>query len=268
MSLTDSLAPRLSAVVITLNVADRLAPCLDSLHSLADEVIVYDGGSTDATCELAAALGARVIVGREWCGFGIQRQRAQAEARGEWILMIDSDERLTPGLREEIRTALAADDRDTAYTLPRLSWVFGRYIRHGGWWPDRVLRLYRREQGNYDDTLVHERVELIGSVRIRQLTQPLRHHTYHDMREYLVKSAGYAAAWAQQRQAAGRKASITSGLTHALACFLRMYVVRAGFLDGRAGFLLAILSAHSTFVKYADLWVRNHDRGPTEQETP
>lgn len=268
MPLTGPATLRLSAVVITLNVADRLAPCLDSLHGLADEVIVCDGGSTDATREQAVALGARVIVERDWRGFGMQRQRAQAEARGEWILMIDSDERLTPGLREEIRTALATDDHDTAYTLPRLSWVFGRYIRHGGWWPDRVLRLYRRKQGNYNAALVHEKVELIGGVRILELAHPLLHHTYRNMHEYLVKSAGYAAAWAQQRHAAGRKASIVSGLIHALACFLRMYGVRAGFLDGRAGFLLAILSAHSTFVKYADLWVRDHDPGPVEQETP
>ncbi|MGA7964470.1 MAG: glycosyltransferase family 2 protein [Gammaproteobacteria bacterium] len=262
MPLTDSATLRLSVVIITLNVADRLAPCLDSVQELADEVVVCDGGSTDSTRELAEARGARVIVERNWRGFGIQRQRAQAEAQGEWVLMIDSDERLTPGLRDEIRAALDANTPDAAYTLPRLSWVFGRYIRHGGWWPDRVLRLYRREQGDYNDALVHERVELVKGVHVHDLTQPLLHHTYRDMREYLVKSADYSAAWAQQRKAAGRKTSIASGLTHALSCFLRMYVVRAGFLDGRAGFLLALLSAHSTFVKYADLWLRDHDPGP------
>lgn len=262
MPLTDSATPRLSVVIITLNVADRLAPCLDSLQRLADEVVVCDGGSTDSTRELAEARGARVIIDRDWRGFGIQRQRAQSEARGDWILMIDSDERLTPGLRDEIQTTLAANAPNTAYSLPRLSWVFGRYIRHGGWWPDRVLRLYRREHGGYNDALVHERVELVDGIRVHGLIQPLLHHTYRDMHEYLVKSAGYAAAWAQQRKAAGRKTSIASGLIHALSCFLRMYVVRAGFLDGRAGFLLAVLSAHSTFVKYADLWLRDHDPGP------
>ncbi|MGH8127489.1 MAG: glycosyltransferase family 2 protein, partial [Gammaproteobacteria bacterium] len=228
MPLTDSAKPRLSAVIITLNVADRLAACLDSLQGLADEVVVCDGGSTDNTRELAEARGARVIVERNWRGFGIQRQRAQVEARGEWILMIDSDERLTPGLREEIHAALNANAPDTAYTLPRLSWVFGRYIRHSGWWPDHVLRLYRRKHGGYNDALVHEWVELVNGIRVRKLTQPLLHHTYRDMHEYLVKSAGYAAAWAQQRKAAGRKASIASGLTHALSCFLRMYVLRVG----------------------------------------
>lgn len=264
MPLTDAATPRLSVVIITLNVADRLTPCLDSLRTLADEIVVCDGGSTDNTRELAEARGARVVVNRDWHGFGIQRQRAQNEARGEWILMIDSDERLTPGLRDEIQAALDSGESDTAYTLPRLSWVFGRYIRHGGWWPDYVLRLYRRDHGRYNDALVHERVELTSGIRVRKLTQPLLHHTYRDMHDYLVKSAGYAAAWAQQRKAAGRKSSIGSGLTHALSCFLRMYAFRAGFLDGRAGFLLALLSAHSTFVKYADLWLRDHDHGPPQ----
>ncbi len=262
MPLTDTARPRLSVVIITLNVADRLAPCLDSVRAIADEVVVCDGGSSDATPELAETFGARVITERDWQGFGIQRQRAQAEARGEWILMIDSDERLTPGLRDEIRAALEDGDPGTAYTLPRLSWVFGRYILHSGWWPDRVLRLYHRDHGAYNDALVHERVELTQGTRVRKLTRPLLHHTYRDMHEYLVKSAGYAAAWARQRKAAGRRTSIVSGLTHALSCFLHMYVLRAGFLDGRAGFLLAILSAHSTFVKYADLWLRDHDPGP------
>ena len=265
MPVTDPATPRLSAVIITLNVADRLGLCLDSLRGLADEIVVCDGGSTDATRELAESHGARVIIERDWRGFGAQRQRAQAEARGEWILMIDSDERLTTGLREEIRNALEADDPDIAYTLPRLSWVFGRYIRHSGWWPDRVLRLYHRDHGAYNDALVHERVELTPGTRVRKLTRPLLHHTYRNMQEYLVKSAGYAAAWARQRKAAGRRTSIASGLTHGLSCFLHMYVVRGGFLDGRAGFLLAIVSAHSTFVKYADLWLRDHDPGPPNQ---
>ena len=266
MLLTDA-RPLLSVAIITLNAADRLGPCLDSLHGLADEILVYDGGSTDSTCEIAESRGARVIVDRDWHGFGIQRRRAQAEARGEWILMIDSDERLTPGLGGEIRAAVEANDPAVAYALPRLSWVFGRYIRHGGWWPDYVLRLYHRERAAWDEALVHERLRPDAGSRVHKLNQPLLHHTYRDMHDYLVKSAGYAAAWAQQRKASGRRASLGSGLVHALACFLRIYVMRAGFLDGRAGFLLALLSAHSTFVKYADLWVRDHDPGPPEQKT-
>ena len=254
--------PRLSAVLITLNAADRLEACLESLAGLADEIVILDGGSKDGTADIARRHNVRLVTTIDWPGFGIQRQRAQAEARGEWILMIDSDERLSPGLREEIREAVASNDPGTAYTLPRKSWVFGRYLRHGGWWPDDVLRLYQRDRGHYTPALVHEWVELQPGTRVKRLTRPLLHHTYRDLNDYLVKSANYASAWARQRRDSGRRASIPSGLLHGLACFVRMYIIRLGFLDGRAGFLLAVLSAHSTFVKYADLWLREHDPGP------
>lgn len=260
--------PRLSVVVITLNAAGRLEPCLASVEGLADEIVILDGGSTDDTGAIAERYGARLVTAREWPGYGIQRQRAQAEAHGKWILMIDSDERLSPGLREEIRRAVEKDDPALAYSLPRLTWAFGRYIRHSGWWPDHVLRLYHRDRGHYDSALVHERVELAPGTHIRRLSEPLFHHSYRDLNDYLVKSAGYAAAWARQRHEAGKKTSIGAGLAHGLARFLHMYIVRAGFLDGRPGFLLAVLSGHSTFVKYADLWLRGHDPGPPGQEMP
>ena len=268
MSLNTVTEPRLSVVIITLNAADRLEPCLASLRDLAGEIVILDGGSTDDTPAVAARYNARLVTSNDWPGYGIQRQRAQAEARGKWILMIDSDERLSPELCEEIRQAVGKDDPTFAYTLPRLGWVFGRYIRHGGWWPDHVLRLYHRDRGRYDSALVHEHVVLEPGTNIQRLKQPLLHHTYRDLNEYLVKSAGYAAAWAQQRHQSGKSASIGAGLVHGLACFLRMYIVRAGFLDGRPGFLLAVLSGLSTFVKYADLWLREHDPGPPGQETP
>lgn len=267
MPVSSDRGPRLSAVIISLNAADRLGACLASLEGLADEIVVYDGGSTDATAELAERHGARLVISTEWPGYGIQRQRAQAAAKGEWILMIDSDERLTPGLREEIRAAVRADETDTAYTLPRLTWAFGRYIRHSGWWPDHVLRLYHRDRGRYDSALVHERVKLEPGTAVRRLRQPLLHHTYRDLNDYLVKSAGYAAAWARQRHDSGRHTSLGAGIRHGLACFMHMYFVRGGFLDGKPGFLLAVLSAHSTFVKYADLWLRDNDPGPPEQES-
>lgn len=255
--------PRLSAVVIARNAAGKLAPCLRSL-AFADEILVYDGGSTDDTAAVAHANGARVVTSPDWPGFGEQRRRAQAEATGDWILMIDSDERVGADLAAEIRAAVAAADPDTAYALPRLTWAFGRYLRHGGWWPDRVVRLYHRERGAYDAALVHEKVILAPGVKVARLASPLLHHTYADLQEYLTKSAAYAKAWADARKRAGRRATLLAGLAHGAGCFLRMYLLRAGFLDGRPGFLLALLSAHSTFVKYADLWLRDHDPGPPE----
>ncbi|HEX5313447.1 MAG TPA: glycosyltransferase family 2 protein [Gammaproteobacteria bacterium] len=255
--------PGLSAVIIARDAADRLPPCIRAL-AFADEILVYDGGSADATTQIAETLGARVAVDRDWQGFGRARQRAQDEARHEWILMVDSDERVTPALAQEIGAAIDAGDPCTAYALARRTWVFGRYLAHGGWWPDRVTRLYHREHGRYDDALVHEKVLLAPGTRLAKFASPLLHHSYRDMHEYLTKSADYAAAWAKTRERAGRDVSLAAGLAHGAGCFLRMYVLRAGFLDGRAGFLLALLSAHSTFVKYADLWLRSHDPGPPE----
>ncbi len=246
---------KLSIIILTKNEQLNIAACLDTL-SWTDEILVYDGGSTDETVSLAEAGKARVVVDPEWEGYGRQRQKAQDQVSGDWVLMIDADERVTPELAASIRDAVANDDRNKVYSLPRLSWCFGRFIRHSGWYPDYVTRLYARERARFSDDLVHERLDFDSGMRVQRLTGDLLHYTYRDLEHYLVKSAAYAAHWAEQRRAAGRKGSLLQGTSHALACFLRMYVFRAGFLDGRQGLLLALLSAHSTFVKYADLWVR------------
>ncbi|MDR2876867.1 MAG: glycosyltransferase, partial [Chromatiales bacterium] len=195
-------------------------------------------------------------------GYGVQRQRAQSFASCDWILMLDADERVAPALAVQIQRVLDEDDRKRAFELARLSWCFGRFIRHGGWYPDHVLRLYPRERGRSTDALVHEKIEVDAGVRVERLHGNLLHYTYNSVRHYLVKSANYAAAWAQQREERGRSASLAQGIVHGIGCFLRMYVLRLGVLDGRAGLLLALLSAHSTFVKYADLWVRKQSPIP------
>lgn len=256
---------RLSAVVIVKNAAAKLGACLDSV-AFADEILVYDGGSSDTTVEIARERGARVVSDRDWQGYGIQRQKAQAEARGDWVFMVDADERVTPGLAAEIRAALDADDPATAYAVPRRTWAFGRYLAHGGWWPDYVIRLYHRDRGRYNDALVHEHVELAPGTRRARFKSPLLHHTYSNLHEYLGKSAAYADFWAEANARDGRSASLGSGIFHAIGCFVRMYLWNLGFLDGRPGLLLALLSSHSTFVKYADLWLRAHDPGPLEAE--
>lgn len=252
---------KLSVVLIVKNEANNIDDCLASV-AWADELVVLDSGSSDDTVARARAHGARVEVSADWVGFGIQRQRAQALAGGDWILMLDADERVTPALAEEIRAVLASDDRRLAYALPRLSWCFGRFIRHSGWYPDYVVRLYPRERGRYDSALVHEKVELDPSLQVARLKGDLLHFTYDNLRHYLVKSAHYAEAWAEQRQRRGRRASLGQGVVHALGCFMKMYVLRLGMLDGRQGLLLALLSAHSTFAKYADLWNRQQPSRP------
>ncbi len=251
----------LSVVLIVKDEAANIDACLASVD-WADEVVVLDSGSSDDTVARARARNARVEISADWPGYGRQRQRAQALATGDWILMIDADERVTSELAERIRAVVRADDRSHAWALPRLSWCFGRYIRHGGWYPDYVVRLYPRGRGRYDEALVHEKVVLDDGVRVGRLEGDLLHFTYDSLRHYLVKSAHYAEAWADQRERRGKRASVAQGAVHAFGCFARMYLLRGGFLDGRAGLLLALLSAHSTFNKYADLWLRSQPRRP------
>jgi (heptosyl)LPS beta-1,4-glucosyltransferase len=255
----------LSAVLIVKNEAENIANCLETL-TWADEIVVLDSGSSDATVERAAAYTEKVHVNADWQGYGVQRQRAQALASGDWVLMVDADERITPALRAEIQRSVAHDDRSKVYALPRLSWCFGRFIRHSGWYPDYVVRLYPRARAGYGAEIVHEKVHHGPEMQVERLRGDLLHYTYRDLEHYLVKSAGYAAAWAAQRAARGRRASLAQALLHGVGCFLRMYVLRVGFLDGRQGLLLALLSAHSTFAKYADLWVRTRTRSVAREQ--
>ncbi|MBA8780100.1 MULTISPECIES: glycosyltransferase [Aeromonas] len=254
--------PTLAAVLIVKNEADNLRACLASLEDLVDEIVVLDSGSQDDTPAIAAEFGARFFVNTAWPGFGRQRRLAQSHVQSDWVLWLDADERLTPELRSAIQGVMANPASDTIYSIPRLSWVFGRFIRHSGWYPDRVLRLYPKALTGYNEALVHEKVEVRANMKIVNLQGDLLHYTYRDLEHYLVKSAGYARAWADQRTARGKKGSLGQGLVHAVGCFLKMYLLKAGFLDGKQGLLLAILSAHSTFVKYADLWVRQQPQQP------
>jgi len=248
----------ISVVLITKNEENQLKKCLQSV-SWADEIIVLDSGSEDKTLEIAGSFDAQVFSNTDWPGFGKQRQIAQSHASCEWVFMIDADEIVTDGLAKEIRDVVSENNQHCAYKVPRLSWVFGRFIRHSGWYPDYVTRLYPRVKAGYDDALVHEKVIVDNNLKVMRLTSDLLHYTYRDLHHYLVKSAGYAKSWADQRQKTGKKSTLLQAFIHALGCFVKMYIVRSGFLDGRQGLLLAVLSAHSTFVKYADLWVRQHD---------
>lgn len=255
---------RLSVVLIVQNESANLRACLDSVKGMG-EIVVLDSGSHDDTVSIAREFTEKVFVDGDWQGFGVQRQRAQARATGDWIFMLDADERVTPALRKEIEQVVATDDRSVVCAVPRLSFCFGRFIRHSGWYPDYVLRLYPGARARYDDALVHEKVCPDAGMKVLQLRGDLLHYTYRDLQHYLVKSAAYAEAWASTRERQGRRASLTQGMLHGIACFIRMYLLRAGFLDGRAGFLLALLSAHSTFVKYADLWLRRQPKASAVQ---
>ena len=251
----------LSVALIVKNEELNLAECLDTVK-WADEIVLLDAGSSDKTIEIAKQYTDKVFINADWQGYGVQRQRLQEFTSCDWVLMLDADERLTPELISTVKDVLKEDNRHAVYALPRLSWCFGDFIRHSGWYPDYVTRLYAKDKAQYSSQLVHEKLEYDDSVSLIKLKGDLLHYTYRDLEHYLVKSAGYASAWAEQREARGKSSSLLQGFLHGLGCFLKMYVFRLGFLDGRQGLLLAMLSGHSTFAKYADLWVRKQKKVP------
>ncbi|MCR1838186.1 glycosyltransferase family 2 protein [Pasteurella caecimuris] len=248
--------PTISVAMIVKNEAQDLALCLDTVKDWVDEIVILDSGSTDNTKEIALSYEAKFYENTDWPGFGKQRQIAQQYVTSDYVLWLDADERVTPELRQSIQRAVQQNPENMVFEIPRISEVFGRKIRHSGWYPDYVVRLYRTHYAGYNDSLVHEKVCYPNNTRVERLAGDLEHFTYKNLHHYLVKSAGYAKAWADQRQAKGKKATLWQGVAHGLSCFIKMYILKAGFLDGKQGFLLAALSAHSTFVKYADLWER------------
>lgn len=251
--------PSLSVIILTKNEAANIADCLRSA-AWADEVLVYDSGSTDGTIETAQQLGARIELSGPWQGFGRQRQAAQKVVATDWILMLDADERVTPELRKSIELALAEDERNNVYALSRSSYFFGRFIRHSGWYPDRVVRLYSREHFAYNDAEVHEQLGCAGA-NVKTLSGDLLHYTGMDFQQFVAKSLRYATDWAKERHARGQKVWLVGAFLHAGACFLRKYLLQRGFLDGRHGLLLAVLASQYVFNKYAALWVLQRNKG-------
>jgi glycosyltransferase involved in cell wall biosynthesis len=247
--------PQLSAIVITRDEAANIGACLDSL-AFCDERIVVDSGSTDATVDIAKAKGARVAF-HEWRGFGPQKNYALSLATGTWVLSIDADERVTPELAGAIKAALANAGAD-GFELPRRSSFCGRQMRHSGWWPDYVLRLFRRGKARFDDAIVHERVICDGTVK--RLDQPLIHHPVLRLEDALSRMDRYSTASAQALVASGRKVSFLAGIGHGFYAFLRSYVLRAGFLDGAEGFLLAVANAEGSYYRYMKAWLAARER--------
>ncbi|GAB7522604.1 glycosyltransferase family 2 protein [Paraburkholderia sp. 2C] len=247
--LRPSPRPSLGVALIALNSAARLKQCLEAV-AFADEIVVIDGGSTDGTAAIAAAHGARVIVEREWPGFGPQKNRALAALSTDWILSIDTDEVVTPELAASIRTAIEAPRADV-YALDRLSNFCGHWMRHSGWYPDWVPRLFKRGAARFSDDLVHER--LVFESPAANLTGKLLHYSYDDFETVLHKLNAYSSAGARQRFKAGAQGGLASALGHGFWTFVRSYLLKRGFLDGRAGLIIAISNAEGSYYRYLKL---------------
>lgn len=247
--MSDTSTPKLSVVIITLNEAHAIGACLESV-AWADEIVVLDSDSTDATVEICRKHGARVDV-TDWPGYGAQKNRAIERTRNEWILSLDADERVTPGLRAELERALAAPGDLVAFAIPRLSSYCGKVIRHGGWWPDHVTRLFRRGRAHFSDDAVHERLVVQGQTG--KLTHPLEHEAFTSLDEVLDKMNRYSSAGAVRMFKARRRGSLPRAIAHGLFTFIRTYFLRAGFLDGREGFMLAVSNAEGAYYRHLKL---------------
>lgn len=245
----------LSVTVITKNEAENIEACLRSVR-FADQIVVLDSGSTDDTIQIARSMGAEVSLSPDWQGFGIQKNRALALANSDWVLSLDADERVTPELQAEIRATLEAPAFDV-YSFPRLSSYCGRYMRHSGWYPDRVTRLFRRHAAQFSDDLVHEKI--MTSSKVGQLRSPLRHESFRSFEAVLDKANRYSTAGAQILLNRGKSASLGTALGHGLWTFIRTYFLRLGFLDGRMGLVLAISNAEGTYYRYLKLWLLHQD---------
>jgi glycosyltransferase involved in cell wall biosynthesis len=240
----------LSVIIITKNEAASIRRCIASVQ-WADEIIVVDSGSTDNTVEICRELGAKVTVTADWPGFGAQKNRALELTTQAWVLSLDADEWVTPELRDEIRAAIKNPGAISTYRMPRLSSFCGTYLKHGGWWPDHIIRLFRKEQARFSDDLVHERVVVKGEVAT--LKNHLLHESFRDLDQVLAKMNAYSTAGARMMYARGRRASLFTALLRGGWAFLRAYILRAGFLDGGAGFIQAVAHAEGTYYRYLKL---------------
>jgi glycosyltransferase involved in cell wall biosynthesis len=246
---------RLSVVTIALNEERNIVDCLESVR-WADELIVVDSGSTDRTVELARQHGATVMQ-VQWRGYGATKNDALKHATGDWILWLDADERVTPELAEEIRDRLQEDSVSLAgYSVARRAYFLGKWIKHSGWYPSRVTRLFRRKAGHFTETQVHEQLHLEGA--LGTLQNDLLHYTDPDLFHYFQKFNNYTSLAANDMVTAGKKFSLYDVIVRPPFIFFKMFILRRGFLDGLHGFILAFVSMTYVFVKYAKLWERQH----------
>ena len=240
---------KISATIITLNEESNIKAACESV-AWADEIVVVDSESTDATREIAEACGARVIT-NPWPGFGAQKQFAVEQAQHEWIFSLDADERVSDELKNSIESLKQKPDLADGYQIPRRTFYQGRWIRGGGWYPDRQLRLYRKSRGRWVGPHIHESVKMDEGARVEILEGDLLHYTTDNPVEHKrMIEERYAPLGAQKMFEQGKRASSLKVATIGPATFIRSYVLKGGFRDGRAGFEIARLAAYHARKKY------------------
>jgi glycosyltransferase involved in cell wall biosynthesis len=242
------MAQGISTIVICHNEEHNIVRCLESCRPFSDEIIVVDSHSTDRTVELARPLATKVIA-HDWLGYGRQKQLAFTHATREWVFSIDADEEVSAALQREIA---ALDFAHDGYWMPRRPYYLGRWIRHSGWYPGYILRLFRRDRGRFTDETLHEHVIVEG--RTRKLRGDLLHYSYRSVSHHLTKMNDFTTLAAQKMFDHGRRARLRQLTVTPVLEFGKIYFLRRGFLDGFAGLVIALLHAYYVFLKYAKLW--------------
>jgi glycosyltransferase involved in cell wall biosynthesis len=249
---------KLSAYVLTFNEEDKIREAVASI-TWVDEIVVLDSHSTDRTEQICREYTDKVHQ-CDFQGFGKLRNRALGLVTHDWVLSLDADERATEELRDEIRTELARGPRADAFFVPRKNFFLGRWIRHGGWYPDyRQPQVFNRHRMRYREDMVHEGFDLDG--RIGYLRGHVLQFPFRDLGQYLQKMSRYSTLMAEQMAQRGRKFRLHQLITHPIYTFVKMYGLRQGFRDGMPGLILALLYAYYTFVKYAKLWELTRNGG-------
>jgi glycosyltransferase involved in cell wall biosynthesis len=249
--------------IITYNEADNIQGVLDTVK-WADDIVVVDACSADRTVEIARSYTERVFV-RVWPGFVAQKNFAIEQARHEWVLSLDADERLSPALQEELQRLCATGMQADAYYVARRAYFLGHWITHSGWYPDYKLRLFRKSRARWHGGEVHESVRVTGTVGY--LRGDLLHYTYRDLSHNLQTIDRYSTFGAQKLFAAGKRACWYDVTLRPVLTFFKKYLLCRGFQDGYAGLFIAVLTSYSNFAKYAKLWELQQAHRVTERHT-
>lgn len=242
----------LSAVIITKNEEHNIERCLTSLQ-WADEIVVVDSGSTDKTLDICRRFNCTVVE-TQWLGFGPTKRKAVECASNDWILSIDADEEVTEVLRNTIASILQNPEYK-GYRIKRNSFYLGKMIRYSGWGRDYPLRLFNRLSGNFDDSIIHEKVHIDGQVG--RIEDPILHHPYTDLSEHIHKMNRYTDLGADQLKHRNRRSTPFGAVVRGMLKFIKMFILQRGFLDGRTGFLLALNSAFGVYLKYLKRWEKS-----------
>lgn len=243
---------KISVCIITLNEEENLPRCLESIRSLADEIVIVDSGSTDRTNFIATDFNARFIR-NEWNGYVAQKNFALSKAKFDWVLSLDADEEVSEELRQSILTlkAKAPGETVSGYEMFRVVNYQGTQVRFGDWYPDPLVRLFNKNFGKFVGGQVHERLDIEGEVK--PLAGEIIHHSFKDEVDYLKRMDHYSTLWAEQKKADGESCGSLAPYTHSLWRFLRSYFIKAGFKGGSLGFKLSRLQAREVFLKYSKL---------------